>query len=264
MNIKQIMNKKDEKPLEHLLDDGGFTSIFRTIGCIGDSLSSGEFESLNDLGEKEYHDFFEYSWGQYLGRMIGSRVYNFSRGGMTGVEYVQTFADSMRYWDPKYACQAYIIALGVNDLVNHRCEVGSFDDINYSDYRQNNVNTFIGSYAYIIRRLQEMQPRAKFFLMTMPQEHDENDIIRAKHREILYYFSKQFKNVYLIDLFEYGPVYDDEFKEYFYMGHHLNPMGYVLTSKLVATYIDYIIRHHYQDFKEVGYIGTDLRYYKND
>ena len=82
MNIKQIMNKKDEKPLEHLLDDGGFTSIFRTIGCIGDSLSSGEFESLNDLGEKEYHDFFEYSWGQYLGRMIGSRVYNFSRGGM--------------------------------------------------------------------------------------------------------------------------------------------------------------------------------------
>ena len=35
---------ENEKPLENLVTDGGFTGIFRTIGCIGDSLSSGEFE----------------------------------------------------------------------------------------------------------------------------------------------------------------------------------------------------------------------------
>lgn len=262
MNINDYIKKENELPLDNMVEDGGFAKIFRTIGCIGDSLSSGEFEALNENNEKTYHDFYEYSWGQYLARQLGSKVYNFSRGGMTGVEYVQSFADSMRYWDPKYACQAYIIALGVNDLINERSPLGTLEDICLEDYTKNNLSTFMGSYAYIISRLQEMQPRAKFFLMSMPKEHDLKDSVRQQHRDLLITFSKMFKNTYVMDLFEYGPVYDEKFKEYFYMGHHLNPMGYVLTGKMVASYLDYIIRHNYQDFKEVGYIGTNLRYYK--
>ena len=54
------------------------------------------------------------------------------------------------------------------------------------------------------------------------------------------------------------PVYDDKFREKFYMLGHLNPMGYVFTAKMVASYIDYIIRHNMRDFNEVGFIGTDL------
>ena len=38
----------------------------------------------------------------------------------------------------------------------------------------------------------------------------------------------------------------------------MNPMGYMLTAKLVASYIDYIIRHNMSDFSNVGLIGTDL------
>ena len=76
--------EKNEKPLDKLDPTGGFTAIFRTIGCIGDSLSSGEFEGTDpETGGKTYHDTFEYSWGQFLARMTGSRVWNFSRGGMT-------------------------------------------------------------------------------------------------------------------------------------------------------------------------------------
>ncbi|MBE6793009.1 MAG: SGNH/GDSL hydrolase family protein, partial [Ruminococcaceae bacterium] len=36
----------EKNPLDTLVSDGGFCGIFRTIGCIGDSLSSGELESL--------------------------------------------------------------------------------------------------------------------------------------------------------------------------------------------------------------------------
>ena len=32
-------------PIKRFVPDGGYTSIFRTIGFIGDSLSSGEHES---------------------------------------------------------------------------------------------------------------------------------------------------------------------------------------------------------------------------
>ena len=256
MDLKNYKIQENEKPLDCIKSNGGFASIFRTIGCIGDSLSSGEFESLNEQNEKGYHDFYEYSWGQFMARTLGSKVYNFSRGGMTGVEYVNSFADQNRFWDPKYACQAYIIALGVNDLINQRSEIGSYDDI-----ENNNLNTFIGTYASIISRLQKMQPRAKFFLMTIPKENDGKDDIRKKHREIIYYLAQYFKNAYVIDLYEYGPVIDENFIEHFYMGHHLNPMGYQLFSEIIMSYMDYIIRLNYQEFKEVGYIGTDLHYY---
>lgn len=74
---------ENEKPLDRIVTDGGFCAIFRSIACIGDSLSSGEFESRNADGTKGYHDCFEYSWGQFIGRSCGSKVYNFSRGGMT-------------------------------------------------------------------------------------------------------------------------------------------------------------------------------------
>lgn len=255
MDIKSYLIQEGEQPLDIIKPHGGFASIFRTIGCIGDSLSSGEFESLNENNEKGYHDYYEYSWGQFMARALGSKVYNFSRGGMTGVEYVGSFADGNRFWDPKYACQAYIIALGVNDLINERSDVGSFEDLN-------NLNTFIGTYASIISRLQAMQPRAKFFLMTIPKENDGKDDIRLQHRDIIYKMAKLFKNTYILDFYQYGPVIDETFIEHFYMGHHLNPLGYQLFSELVMSYMDYIIRLNYQDFKEVGYIGTDLHYYK--
>lgn len=260
MNFDIMINANDEKPLEHLAVNGGFTSIFRRIGVVGDSLSSGEFESMDENGNKGYHDFFEYSWGQQLARICGSICFNFSRGGMTAKEYCENFADSMRYWDPQYACQCYIIALGVNDIHNLNREIGSVDDICRENYTKN-ADTFAGRYAQIIQRLKEIQPRAKFFLMTMPRETGRR--IQEKtlaHRKIIFELADYFDNAYVIDLYEYGPLYDDDFRRKFFLGGHMNPMGYVLTAHMTASYIDYIIRHNPEDFKEVGFIGTDLKY----
>lgn len=260
MDINMMLSAENEKPLDNLAVNGGYTAIFRKIGIIGDSLSSGEFESLDENGNKGYHDYFEYSWGQNLARICGSQCYNFSRGGMTAKEYCESFADSMRFWDPQYACQCYIIALGVNDIHNQNQDLGSLNDICDEDCSKN-AKTFIGYYAQIIQRLKKIQPRAKFFLMTMPKEDgrriQEKSLI---HREILYKLADYFDNTYVIDLYEYGPVYDEEFRKKFYLGGHLNPMGYVFTAHIAASYIDYIIRKNFDDFKEVGYIGTDLHY----
>ena len=76
-----------EKPLDTLVKDGGFCGIFRRIGCVGDSLSSGEYEIVNEDGTKSYYDLYEYSWGQFISYTTGSKVYNFSRGGMTASWY---------------------------------------------------------------------------------------------------------------------------------------------------------------------------------
>lgn len=255
MKFETIFKNENEEPLDNIPLDGGYTAIFRTIACVGDSLSSGAFEADKGNGGSKGIDMYEYSWGQFMGRMCGSTVHNMSRGGMTAKEYCESFADLNGYWNPKYAAQCYIIALGVNDLLCQKQKVGSRDDINAEDEK-----TFAFYYAEIIERYKKIQPRAKFFLMTMPSEgkKDEWHELKKNHRELLYYFAEKYDNTYVLDFFNYAPEYNAEFKEKFYMREHMNPAGYLLTAKMTAAYIDYIIRHNMQDFKEIGFIGTDL------
>ena len=257
---KELFINKDEKPLDRLVDGYSNTSIFRTIGFIGDSLSSGEFESRDAEGNKGYHDYFEYSWGQYIARKNGLKAYNFSRGGMRAKEYMESFAEKKGFWDPALACQAYVMALGVNDVINSGMEIGSVSDIDPDDWC-NNKPTFVGYYAQIIARIkEEIQPQAKFFFVTM-MHHDEDPIRdekRQKHAAALYELAKYFDNSYVIDLYQYGPRYDEKYKETFCLYSHLNPMGYVLTAKMIDSYIDYIIRKNPDDFRRVPFIGKEL------
>lgn len=260
MDWKRELYQKDEKPLERLVGSYSYTSVFRSIAFVGDSLSSGEFETLNADGSHSYHDLYEYSWGQYIARANGLLAYNFSRGGMTAKEYIEVFADDRRLWDKDKAAQAYVVALGVNDIYNAHMEIGTLDDICVEDYRKN-AKTFIGYYAAIISRYKEISPDARFFLMTFPRETGKiGNADTLKMRELLYGLSKMFDNTYVIDLYEYGPEYDEEFRKNFFWLGHMDPKGYVLTARLVDSYIDYIVRHNPEEFKTVGFIGTDIKY----
>lgn len=259
MDIEKFMSPKGEKPLDNMVINGGFCGIFRKIACIGDSLSSGEFESFA-FGERGYHDCFEYSWGQFLARDAGCTVFNMSRGGMSAREYMLGFGRDNGFYDDKYKAQAYIIALGVNDInqvLSGDYEFGDISDVCLEDYNKNKP-TFVGYYAAIIARYKEIQPKAKFFLMTMPRgrEEDEKIPLYDKHAEILYKLAEMFDNCYIIDLRKYAPEYKGEFVERFFLGGHLNAAGYRLTALMVESYIDYIIRNNYEDFKQAGFLGT--------
>ncbi len=248
-----------EKPLDNLVSDGGFCGIFRTIGCVGDSLASGEFESMKDDGEKGYHDCYEYSWGQYIARACGNTVYNFSMGGMNARMFVNSFGGKIGFYDKSKVCQAYIIALGVNDMKSVENEAedstfGTIDDINFEDSTKN-ADTFVGNYARIVQDIKQMQPKARIFLMTMPRKENEYPIA-DKHREFLHELSNLFEYVYVLDFRKYAPIYDAEFRRKYYLGGHMNAMGYMLTAKYVMSYIDYIIRNNMEDFSQIGFVGT--------
>ena len=265
MNIYEYMSVgENEKPLDRIVTDGGFCAIFRTIACIGDSLSSGEFESINEDGTRRYNDFYEYSWGQFIGRSCGSKVYNFSQGGMTAKTYMEVFADKKGYWDTDKLAQAYIIALGVNDVTRHlkgEIELGTIADIDLKDYR-NNAKTFIGYYAQIIQRIKELQPRAKIFLISPPSSGNMQDERTQKYkivRDLLQELTTVFNRTYLLDMFEYSPKRTKEYPDAFWLGH-MTPTGYVLAARMIESYIDYIIRKNPEDFKQVGFIGTDLHF----
>ena len=269
MNINEYLriNDKDEKPLETLLESGGFSAIFRSIGCIGDSLSSGELEAVQEDGKTAYYDYFEYSWGQFIARANGALVHNFSRGGMTAQEYCDSFAESKGFWNPDLAAQAYIFALGVNDVTRaHNAApdkpvyLGNPEtDIDLNDWH-NNAKTFVGYYAQIIQRMREISPKCRIFLMTCPRTegNDWRQDAYDLHRELLYRLAEIFEYTYVIDLREHAPIYDADFRSKFFLSGHLNTMGYLLTARFVMTYIDYIIRHNMDDFMQAGFIGKGV------
>lgn len=263
MNINDILmsTSKTEKPLDNIVSDGGYFKIFRDVACIGDSLSSGEFESLDENNVKGYHDFYDYSWGQYMAREAGCKVYNFSRGGMSAKEYCNSFADSINAWDVGKKCRCYILALGVNDItsmMNNNLEFGNISDIDMINWR-NNKETFAGYYGQIIQRYKEIQPKGKFFLVNIPNRPDADEE-RVKycnfHSDLMKELVKIFDNTYVIDLRKYAPAYDDEFRRKFFLGGHMNAMGYIFTAKIIMSYIDYIIRQNPEDFLQTPFIGT--------
>ena len=248
--------KENERPLDRLLEGPGFCGIFRTVACIGDSLASGEFEGTDENGNKTYHDMFEYSWGQYMARAAGFTAWNFSRGGMTASEYMGGYGAANGWFDKDKAAQAYIIALGVNDLYNRGDPVGEVSDC------ETGAKTFAGYYGRLIKAYQGISPEAKFFFVTMPTEDRRNEEQMRRgdaHQKLLYDFAEHFANSYVVDLRRYAPEYDADFRKQFFLGGHMSPAGYVLTARMLLTYIDWIIRHNMQDFKQVGFIGTGLK-----
>ena len=262
MDLKTLLGAKDERPLESITRDGGFCGILRRIACVGDSLSSGEMEFYTD-GKRQYVDLFDYSWGQFLARDCGSTVFNFSKGGMTAKRYMESFADKYGCWDKEKWAQAYIVALGVNDcsqVLEGKYELGAISDI-HPDAPEKNAPTFAGWYGQILSRYREIEPRCKLFLMTMPSHHerDERGALYDRHQALMYEIAALFGNAYVLDFRKYAPDYNDAFKEAFYLTGHLNPAGYRLTAWMVESYIDFIIRHNLQDFREIALVGTDYR-----
>ncbi len=257
MDLEKLLYNENEKPLDRIVYDGGYTRIFRTIGCIGDSLSSGEHESRDSEGKPGYHDFYDYSWGQYMARNAGIKVYNFSKGGMSAKWFMESFADACGVWTDEKKCQAYILALGVNDMYTKQVQLGEISDIDMEN-PENNKLTFVGYYAQIIQKLKTIQPDAKFFLVTLPNGIDNLD--GDTHAKLLEEMAELFTNTYVINLRKYSPKYDDDFKKKFFVGGHMNAAGYVLTAQMITSYIDYIIRHNFEDFSQVGFIGTPYKY----
>ncbi len=247
--------------MEKLLPDGGCCAIFRRIGCIGDSLASGELESRMN-GVPGFHDCYEYSWGQFMARACGSVAYNFSRGGLTAKAFVENVKDEqLNILDPARKCQAYVIALGCNDVskvMMGQLTLGATADV-HPDAPDENAPTYAGYMGKILSWVKQSEPKARIFLVTLPRDGQDSPraALEDEHAALLHQMAELFPFTYVIDLRRHGPVYDETFKKIYYLGGHLNPMGYLLTAKMFLTCIDAIIRSKPEEFAQVGFIGME-------
>lgn len=246
----------NEKPLDNIKDTCGFAGIFRNIGVIGDSLSSGEFESTNENGEIIYNDMYEYSWPAILERITGTKYDNFSRGGMTFKEFYETWADKNNFWKKE---QAYIIFLGNNDLFVYNQKVGSSKDINLTDPTKN-PDTYFGYLGKVISKLKNIEPDCRIFLTSIQIDNmsQERTVVVKKVRDEMKKVVRLYTYTYLIDFTKYLFLYDEEARNKISMGFHPNPLGYYSLALAFGNYIDYIIRKNPDDFRKVPFIGTTL------
>ena len=256
MKLDLLTVAPDERPLDNLKGTCGFAGIFKGIGVIGDSLSSGEFESHDENGNIMYHDMYEYSWPAVLERLTGTVYRNYSRGGMTAKEFYETWADQKGFWQWN---QAYIIALGNNDMFVCGHPVGSVADIHPGE-PEKNADTFFGNMGRIVSKLKSIEKDARIFLVSMQRRGEETgDPMICGVAEEMKKMCELFSFTYLIDMTNEGPVYDQEMRKTFALGFHPNAMGYYSYGLMVGNYIDYLIRKHPKDFFEVPFIGKGLR-----
>ena len=229
----------------------GSIECFLNVGCIGDSLASGE--SVSSSGH--HTDFYQHSWGQYLSRATGNKYYNWSKGGLTARQWLDS-SYATECFDAEHKCECYIIGLGQNDY-NQSVSIGSSADIG-SSYLDN-PDTFYGNYGGIISRIIKMQPKAKIFVLTDPLESTES----SGYNDAIRYMPTKFpNNVFLIDLYkdisnEYSAIVDDSTQ---WKSGHGNALSYRKFAYLLAKEINDYMNDHQDQFDDIQFIGTDYNW----
>lgn len=257
----------DSDPLARINDTPTFIRMFRKIACIGDSLTAGALNETTPDPTSTYANP-EFGYPSNLAKLTGVEVYNLGAGGARAAHTTPGSTDGRSWWEfmeegerfPKNnfksnPCDAYIIALGTNDVPR---DAGFDGTVNAAGVAEEQAETSVGGYAQIIRRIKVYQPKAKIFLVTIPTwrnaaDAQKRDEANEKIRALAGYFS----NCYTIDLAAYDI---DNFRMYYINGSHNNALGYNLRARQYAAYIDWIIRHNLNDFRNVGFIGTDKDY----
>ena len=242
-------------PLAYIRRDAGFLSLFHTVGCIGDSLSSGE-SAYKSGGTVHYVDRYAFSWGQCLARLTGNTYYNFSQGGLSSKTWL-TSQHCTDCFDGNHTCDMYFIGLGQNDK-NQSLTVGTTADINLSDYTQN-ADTYCGNMGQIIQRLQILQPKAPIFVFIDPAPPSGDQA----YNNVIPSIVELFDNVWIIDLKTYAKALFTEASEIIgsqLRSGHYSALGYQEIAFVIATYVDWIVRNNLSDFSQVEFIGTNYEW----
>ena len=249
-----IDDKPADVPLATPVVGGGLTNIFDKIFCIGDSLTRGALEGA-DVPPEKWDNELLYSYPKQLQRTLGNTVYNEGRSGSTAKSWYNELGTRLDI--SEYYSNAYIIALGTNDIATEGSFTGSISDINV-DNPNLNADTSVGWYGRIIQKIKANLPYAKIFCVGIPYTRNTPEQITEANQKIKDISS--LLGCYFLDMQKYGIQQDqvEEFKAKYYKGGHLNCMGYKWWSDQIASYIDWIINHNPNDFWNTPFITIDV------
>ena len=260
--IDFFISQLDSNPLEYVNLSPRFISCFNKITCIGDSLTEGVFNTSGEISPI----IPAYSYPTFLHKHTGVDVKNLGIASATASK-ADTFswidkAESRNMLVSDNFGDAYIIALGTNDISSFGSFTGNVDtDINLTDRTQNAL-TSVGGYANIIQYINENNPKAVIFCVTISNERNDTSTRTDANNKIKAIASK-FNNCFVIDLQTYAEPTNREanyFANNYKNNSHNNALGYELRSRQFISYIDWIIEHNPSLFRNIQFYGTEYEY----
>jgi len=275
-------------PLKVVKETAGYTSIFRTIGIIGGSMSSG---TIYPGGSPEYSQI------QYIARLCGSEGHNFGRGGMSAINWPKSDQIEGANEFKANPTSMYIIQLGNNDstynsehpeyVIGDVTQVNGIDGtgtvpdvVNISSsgtaaVYPNYAVTFCGQIGKILACIRKVSPKAHVFLSTFIKGYGSNTNFNYNQaiRDIYEYLSNSDNTpegdtlkYHLIDYETYGTPYSsytnssNTIHKGTISSSHLMATGYLLWAYEYCTYIDWIIKNNMANFNDVSAITKKIIY----
>lgn len=135
-----------------------YMTMFKKIGIIGDSLSSGEIAYTDGSGN-HYVDRYDSSWLSLICRPIGAECAHYSQGGMTTKTWLENVGSKKTMFENDTACNAYFVALGTNDA-SESYPMGNAGD-------SKSTASYAGYLKNIIELVHEKAPNSVIFVMSL-------------------------------------------------------------------------------------------------
>lgn len=252
----------DENPLSIVKETAGYTSIIHRLGVVGASFTNGGENTTS--GTCPLSVMREFSWPQNLARLCGSIAYHFGQPGMYCKQWLNDVGGYYTQMaQPEYACDAYVISFASNDANPSKADygLGTIADVHIGSESENGAS-FYGYLSQIVARCHSVQPRAYLFLMTYPYDYSQTETkgYNQAMRDIVTAYRNAGYRIYLIDYATYGMTEEQAQNKGMFRGSHYVGTGYQYMTYEICTYIDWIIKHNMEDFKDIAFVQTDAEY----
>ena len=226
--------------------------IFQRVGCIGDSYMAGYIQLQ---GQAAHGSNPNYSWPHYMEKITGNVFTNFAQSGSTAKQWVSGAARLDEVQAPGNKCQAYVIALMINDQgdwTSWATPVGTKSDIG------TDADTYYAWYYKLVQEVIKVNSQAKIFCMTCfvyEPSYSYNQAVR----DIVDYCQDAGQNVYLCDTAQYrnssffqNPIFSSD-----RLSGHYTAIGYELMAEFHTRLLSDVINANVEEFQNVFEIEFD-------
>ena len=220
-------------------DLGNFARIFKTIGIIGDSLSSGTVFKADGTFEMVYDN----SWLTNLCIDTGATPTHYSTGGLDTKGWL--LSNYKTQLENDTSKQLYIIALGTNDYSpSETYGLGDITD-------ESGTDSFVGYYKEIIDVIHTKSPNS--IIMCLSVYGNKNTTYQTPYSDMIKQISELYSYCFFIDFANNCPdeinlsisrIYTPYQENWHYTG-----LGYVAVGKTILKLLNEIINNNLNDFK---------------
>ena len=163
--------------------------IFKKVCCVGDSYTAGYIVDSEGTVHQNNED---YAWPHYMSSITGNNYINCGVSGATSKTWQERNGGLDKATETGVV-QAYLVGLALNDADSTiGLTVGSSSDIGTEN------NTYYAQYSKVLRKLNEISPKAKIFVMTVPDNSAKYTPYNNAIREIANNYNNL--NVHVLDL----------------------------------------------------------------